>query len=55
MKLVDVVAAPFGGSFGEVSALATVVYGLLGVAGLYQVLLWKRVQNRRMQPATHHA
>jgi uncharacterized protein len=52
---VDLVAALFGRSFGEVSALTAVVYGLVGVAGLYQVLFWKRVQNRWMQPATHHA
>ena len=51
----DLVAALFGLSFGEVSALTAVVYGLVGVAGLYQALFWKRVQSRWMYPASHHA
>jgi uncharacterized membrane protein YuzA (DUF378 family) len=51
----DLVAALFGLSFGEVSGLTAVVYGLVGLAGLYQVLLWKRVQSRSMQAASHHA
>jgi uncharacterized membrane protein YuzA (DUF378 family) len=52
---VDLVAALFGLSFGEVSVLTAAVYGLVGVAGLYQALFWKRVQSRWMQPAGHHA
>jgi uncharacterized membrane protein YuzA (DUF378 family) len=51
----DLVAALFGLSFGEVSGLTAVVYGLVGVAGLYQTLFWKRVQNRWMQAANHYA
>jgi uncharacterized membrane protein YuzA (DUF378 family) len=51
----DLVAALFGLSFGEVSALTAVIYGLVGAAGLYQALFWKRVQSRWMQPASHHA
>ena len=51
----DLVAALFGLSFGEVSGLTAVVYGLVGLAGLYQALLWKRVQSRWMQTASHHA
>ena len=51
----DLVAALFGLSFGEVSGLTAVVYGLVGVAGLYQTLFWKRVQSRWMQAASHHA
>ena len=51
----DLVAALFGLSFGEVSTLTAVVYGLVGAAGLYQAFLWKRVQGRWMQPASHHA
>jgi uncharacterized protein len=51
----DLVAALFGLSFGEVSGLTAVVYGLVGVAGLYQALSWKRTQSRSMQPASHHA
>ena len=52
---IDLVAMLFGLSFGEVSALTAVVYGLVGAAGLYQALFWKRVQGRWMQPANHHA
>jgi uncharacterized membrane protein YuzA (DUF378 family) len=51
----DLVAALVGLSFGEVSGLTAVIYGLVGVAGLYQALFWKRVQSRWMQPASHHA
>ena len=51
----DLVAALFGLSFGEVSGLTAVVYGLVGVAGLYQALFWKRVQGRWMQTSSHHA
>ena len=45
----DLVAALFGMRFGEVSALSAAVYGLVGVAGLYQGLFWKRVQGRWMR------
>ena len=48
----DLVAALFGMQFGETSALSAAVYGLVGLAGLYQGLFWKRVQARWMQPAT---
>ena len=51
----DLVAALFGLSFGEVSPLTALVYGLVGLAGLYQALFWKRVQGRWMQPSSHHA
>ena len=51
----DLVAALFGLSFGEVSPLTAVVYGLVGTAGLYQALAWKRVQGRSLQPAGHRA
>ena len=50
----DLVAALFGMRFGEVSAISGVVYGLVGLAGLYQGLFWKRVQARWMQPAAQH-
>jgi len=36
--------------FGETSPLSSVVYGLVGLAGLYQALTWKSIQ-RRWQPA----
>jgi len=32
--------------FGETSALSAVVYGLVGIAGLYQALSWKSIQRR---------
>ncbi|MCM3881142.1 MAG: DUF378 domain-containing protein [Vicinamibacterales bacterium] len=51
----DLVAALFGMRFGEASALSAVVYGLVGLAGAYQALFWKRVQVRWAQPASLHA
>ena len=51
----DLVAALFGLSFGEVSGLTAVVYGLVGLAGLYQALFFERVQSRWTQAASHHA
>jgi uncharacterized protein len=46
----DLVATVFGMHFGETSALSTVVYSLVGLAGLYQALTWKSIQ-RRWHPA----
>ncbi len=42
----DLVAAVFGMKFGETSALSTVVYSLVGLAGLYQAFTWKWIQRR---------
>jgi uncharacterized protein len=42
----DLVAALFGMKFGEVSAATAIVYGLVGLAGAYQALLWKGIQRR---------
>ena len=42
----DLVATLFGLRFGEVSAASAVVYGLVGLAGVYQALLWKGIQRR---------
>ena len=42
----DLVATIFGMQFGETSILSSVVYGLVGLAGLYQVLSWKAIQRR---------
>ena len=42
----DLVAALFGMKFGETSALSTIVYTLVGLAGLYQALTWKSIQRR---------
>ena len=51
----DLVAALFGMRFGEVSPLSAIVYGLVGLAAVYQALFWKRVQARWAQPASLHA
>ncbi len=48
----DLVAALFGMRFGEVSALSGVVYALVGIAGVYQAVFWKRVQSRWAHTAT---
>lgn len=50
----DLVAALFGMRFGETSALTATVYGLVGLAGVYQGLGWKGVQRRwHSQPVLH--
>lgn len=48
---VDLVAGLFGLRFGEVSGLSAAVYGLVGLAGLYQALFWKRAPAHSMRPA----
>jgi uncharacterized membrane protein YuzA (DUF378 family) len=45
----DLVATLFGMHFGETSPLSGLIYGLVGLAGLYQGLGWKAIQ-RRWQP-----
>jgi uncharacterized protein len=52
---VDLVAALFGMQFGEVSGLSALVYGLVGLAGAYQGLFWKRVQSRWGHTESLHA
>ena len=42
----DLVATVFGMRFGETSALSAVVYGLVGLSGLYQAFTWKSIQRR---------
>ena len=42
----DLVATLFGMKFGEASALSSVVYGLVGLAGLYQEVTWRAIQRR---------
>ena len=32
--------------FGEMTPLSRIVYGLVGVAALYQALQWKAIQHR---------
>jgi uncharacterized surface protein with fasciclin (FAS1) repeats len=40
----DLVATLFGLSFGETSTVTTLVYTLVGLAGLYQLLAWKSIR-----------
>lgn len=42
----DLVAAIFGMRFGETSVLSSLVYGLVGLSGIYQALTWKSIQRR---------
>ena len=42
----DLVATIFGMTFGQTSAASSVVYALVGLAGLYQALTWKSIQRR---------
>ena len=42
----DLVAAIFGMRFGETSILSSVIYGLVGVAALYQAVSVKGIQHR---------
>lgn len=42
----DLVATLFGMRFGETSAFSSVVYGLVGLSGIYQALSWKAIQRR---------
>jgi uncharacterized membrane protein YuzA (DUF378 family) len=47
----DLVAALFGLRFGQVSPLTAVVYGLVGVAGAYQLLAWRSIHRRSFSTA----
>jgi len=47
----DLVAALFGLAFGQVSGVTAVVYGLVGIAGLYQALSVTGV----LAPTSRHA
>lgn len=42
----DLVAALFGMRFGETSALTSIVYVLVGVAGVYQAVAFKGMPQR---------
>ena len=44
----DLVAALFGMQFGETSPLTSVIYGLVGLAGVYRAAAWKGVHSRTM-------
>ena len=52
----DLVATIFGMKFGEVSPLSAVVYGLVGLAGIYQGVSFKAIQRRwHDQPSLQHS
>ena len=51
----DLVAAIFGMQFGETSPVSAVIYGLVGLAGLYQALARKGIQRRWNGPALQHS
>ena len=48
----DLVAALFGMNFGETSVLTSVIYGLVGLAGLYRVVAWNGAQSHASPLAT---
>ena len=43
----DLVAMLVGLSFGQTSMLSSVVYGLVGLAAVYQAVTWKRQTSGR--------
>ena len=49
----DLVAALFGLSFGEVSPLSAAVYALVGLAGLYRAVSWRRAPGHSFDHAAH--
>jgi uncharacterized protein len=52
----DLVATIFGLKFGEVSVLSAIVYGLVGLAGVYQGLSFKAIQRRwDGEPSLQHS
>jgi uncharacterized membrane protein YuzA (DUF378 family) len=46
----DLVAALFGMQFGETSPLTAIVYGLVGLAGVYQAVAFKGMPRRWQSP-----
>ena len=48
----DLVAALFGMQFGETSPLTSVIYGLVGVAGVYRAITFNGVQRHTTPLAT---
>jgi uncharacterized membrane protein YuzA (DUF378 family) len=52
----DLVATLFGMKFGEVSTLSAIAYGLVGLAGLYQGVSFKAIQQRwHISPSLQHS
>jgi uncharacterized protein len=52
----DLVATIFGMKFGEVSPISSIVYGLVGLAGIYQAVSFKAMQRRwHGEPSFQHS
>ena len=46
----------FGMKFGEMSVISAIVYGLVGLAGIYQAVSFKAIQRRwHGQPSLQHS
>ena len=43
----DLVAAIVGRHFGEISAISSVIYVLVGLAAVYEARIWKTIQLRQ--------
>jgi len=51
----DLVAALVGLDFGETNALTSIVYGLVGLAGIYQAVSVRGIQRRWMEASRARA
>ena len=51
----DLVATLLGLRFGETNAVTSIVYGLVGLAGIYQAASFKGIQRRWMDPVVSRA
>jgi uncharacterized protein len=49
----DLVAAIFGLDFGETNAATRVVYGLVGVAAVYEIVQWPAMRRRWTRTPAH--
>jgi uncharacterized membrane protein YuzA (DUF378 family) len=49
----DLVAALGGLQFGETSAFTSVIYALVGVAGVYRAIAWKGVPRTHASVTAH--
>jgi uncharacterized protein len=48
----DLVATLFGMQFGDTSPLTSLIYGLVGLAGVYRTVAWKGVSSHEAPLAT---
>ena len=51
----DLVATIFGLDFGETNAATRIVYGLVGVAAVYEVIQWQAMRRRWSRTPAHAA